>query len=43
MNRFAWRLLLWPLLMVILTILMFLCPQATYDGAKYGLETWAFT
>ncbi len=43
MNRFAWRLLLWPLLMVILTILMFLFPQATYDGAKYGLETWAFT
>lgn len=43
MNRSAWRLLFWPFLMVLLTILMFLFPQATYDGARYGLETWAFT
>ena len=43
MNRSAWRLLFWPVLMVLLTILMFLFPQATYDGARYGLETWAFT
>lgn len=43
MNRSVWRLLGWPFLMVTLTLLMFLFPQATFDGAKYGLETWAFT
>lgn len=29
--------------MLFLTICMFLFPQATYTGARYGLETWALT
>ena len=43
MNNHKWRLFLWPLCMLILTICMFLFPQATYSGARYGLETWALT
>lgn len=36
-------LLAWPLGALILTLCMFLFPQATFAGAKFGLETWAFT
>lgn len=43
MTRHTWHILLLPLGMALLTILMFLFPQATYDGARYGLETWALT
>lgn len=37
------KLLFLPLMMLCLTVGMFLFPNATYEGARSGLETWALT
>lgn len=43
MKSNSLRLFVWPICMLLLTVCMFLMPQATYAGARNGLETWALT